>query len=580
MQSAFLLSAPSLQHRTLKTNPTHNVSSAALGVALSVMLLVPWIALAEGRWVEVESGYWDEAKGDYVERKVLVWDSFPHLNLKPSWRGGVNNQGQAHGKGTLEWRKSDEANYGSEGLMSRYVGELKNGMRSGRGKIEYKSGARYDGEWKANLKHGQGEYFREDGSYYKGEFQDDQESGKGVLIATHGEVYEGSFQHGKKHGSGTTRLPSGKSYASEWIDGKETDPSRAKRERWSLGFARTSPLQVGLSSSVRKTKKFHDTGENSECGIIAYRMSYQDGDVKIEPDCEIWEMWKEGGILKGSFNTPAVGPLFLDVTVQNDGAQKVSVVGGELQVESSKTDLQPYPVIGDCVGSDLQFEVGNDGWGVARECTLEFSLERLDTGEAFPAKFEFRRSIGNLDKKLTVDLTPQFREAGVDVELLKSDSGLARVTERNARKALGRFARFDSNGAWIKSDALLKGKLSYTWTDSDGQTHRGSQLLSTIVEIDPRQEKGAGGPAAASFDLLLKLDQRDYRLPFAFRKNIGQGEQARICLELSSRKSSYHRFRAVLRYSDGSTLASPFCRLHFFMPRGSAEHYFSEARPK
>jgi hypothetical protein len=79
--------------------------------------------------------------------------------------------------------------YGQGGdLLTKYIGEWKNGKYDGQGYIQHMLGWTYAGEWKDGKKHGSGIYFSTDGSKYSGYFKNDQFDGRGTLYSSNGSI--------------------------------------------------------------------------------------------------------------------------------------------------------------------------------------------------------------------------------------------------------------------------------------------------------------------------------------------------------------------------------------------------------
>jgi hypothetical protein len=82
-----------------------------------------------------------------------------------------------------------------------YVGQKKDGVRSGRGAIQHPQGASYSGEWR-----------------------DDLPCGLGTERYSDGCVYEGCFEQGVRHGLGCLIFSSGIAYAGCWVNGYRAGP--------------------------------------------------------------------------------------------------------------------------------------------------------------------------------------------------------------------------------------------------------------------------------------------------------------------------------------------------------------------
>ena len=67
----------------------------------------------------------------------------------------------------------------------------------GQGTSIYASGGIYVGEWKEGEKSGHGEYTYPDGAKYVGEFKEDNSWGLGTLTHPNGNVYSGEWENGE-----------------------------------------------------------------------------------------------------------------------------------------------------------------------------------------------------------------------------------------------------------------------------------------------------------------------------------------------------------------------------------------------
>ena len=105
----------------------------------------------------------------------------------------------------------------------KYVGEFKNGERSGQGTYIWPNGDKYVGNFKAGLRDGPGVLTLSDGSKYSGSFINNKRTGKGVYIWPSGDKYSGIFKDDKLEGVGTYVFGagpnSGKKYVGEFKNG-------------------------------------------------------------------------------------------------------------------------------------------------------------------------------------------------------------------------------------------------------------------------------------------------------------------------------------------------------------------------
>ena len=109
----------------------------------------------------------------------------------------------------------------------KYVGDYKNGKRSGKGVYYYFKGQKYEGEYKNNQPNGQGTLTFANGERHEGFYKDGKLNGKGKIFFTSGSVYEGEFVEDKASGQGTyvfgVDTPSpGDRYVGSFKDGKKS----------------------------------------------------------------------------------------------------------------------------------------------------------------------------------------------------------------------------------------------------------------------------------------------------------------------------------------------------------------------
>ncbi|MBT6673933.1 MAG: hypothetical protein HOB02_01790, partial [Proteobacteria bacterium] len=110
--------------------------------------------------------------------KCFVWNQPAEHTNEPSqtasWNGTCLNR-KVHGKGTFIWRF--EKNVLREEQI--FVGEFKEGRKTGLGTLTWASGDKYVGEFKEGKRTGQGSYSWAIGDKYVGGYQDDKKHGQG-----------------------------------------------------------------------------------------------------------------------------------------------------------------------------------------------------------------------------------------------------------------------------------------------------------------------------------------------------------------------------------------------------------------
>jgi hypothetical protein len=526
------------------------------------------------------------------KQRWYVWDDQPQRKLEASWEGGFNARPAPEGTGILKWRRPGTNEWSPAGVVRCYVGEMKDGKREGQGTLLPESGAKFHGSWKNDMREGEGRYFYANGDYYEGTFHLGKMHGQGTYSSASGEIYKGGFKEDERHGSGTTVLANGQSYQSEWNLGVEAPGSKARRSALGGAQSQTTGLRLLAVASPGRHEALRRQNLDLADELITYRSHVWNDEIQVEPESKSLEFWKQHGWLKGEFGVGS-GATMLDVSLFNDRGKEINVAGAALEVEQSKTDNEPlievrpwtYQGEGylDC-GGMMDIVLVNLGWGSARNCVIEYNLS-LKGVAGLKDRYAFTRKLGDLKEMARLSFKEDFRSLGVDVAVIErafEDKTKEIVTKSNAGKILGRFAQFDKAGLWLSSHASLEARMSYEWTDVEGKVRSTITSFQVEVLLDPRPlpEGGAPDRLDGTYNLLLEVEKDQYRVPFAFTKKIAPGASSRVALNLSAPRSSYHRFRIVLTLSDGSTISTLPCKLHYFMPRLNAQKFIESNKAK
>lgn len=121
---------------------------------------------------------------------------------------GELRDGLLSGEGRLEWPNGDV-----------YEGEFAEGMMDGEGTLSMATGDTYQGGFIAGRFTGEGTYTGSDGTEYQGDFVDYDFTGEGQLTTPDGDIYIGGFTAGVLDGPGTFTGADGSHYAGEFVDG-------------------------------------------------------------------------------------------------------------------------------------------------------------------------------------------------------------------------------------------------------------------------------------------------------------------------------------------------------------------------
>ena len=79
----------------------------------------------------------------------------------------------------------------------RYVGQILNGLREGKGIKYWNDGARYEGDWKNDKREGKGIFYWKNGDIYEGDWRNDKIFGKGIIYYNDGNREMGDYYDGK-----------------------------------------------------------------------------------------------------------------------------------------------------------------------------------------------------------------------------------------------------------------------------------------------------------------------------------------------------------------------------------------------
>ena len=79
-------------------------------------------------------------------------------------------------KPSLNNKNNQEIKYDN----GRYVGQVVNGLKEGKGIFYFNNGSRYEGEYKNDKREGKGIKYHKNGDRYEGEYKNDKPEGKGI----------------------------------------------------------------------------------------------------------------------------------------------------------------------------------------------------------------------------------------------------------------------------------------------------------------------------------------------------------------------------------------------------------------
>ena len=137
---------------------------------------------------------------------TLLQNKFEQLSKKIDINN-INNQQELKGiKNGKKWR---------------YVGQVVNGLREGKGICYWENGDRYEGDYRNDNKEGKGIYYFSDGDRYEGDERNDKAEGKGIYYFHDGDRYEGNFRNGIAEGKGVYYYHNGDREMGDYYNNKK-----------------------------------------------------------------------------------------------------------------------------------------------------------------------------------------------------------------------------------------------------------------------------------------------------------------------------------------------------------------------
>lgn len=536
----------------------------------------------------------DRQANGVERRRIRVEDPHPELGLEFTWEpeagvAGLSDDGLAEGEGRLIWRIRGSADYDPKAVYSTYKGGLIAGRLHGKGRLVLRSGEVLEGQWRDGLMDGHGIRRSTDGSRYEGAFKAGFEDGEGRLTRANGSIHDGSFRRGLAHGKGVFLAADGENFESVWDMGVETGPRRLLAAGGSNAGGRIGVQTASGGDAANFEIGFAVDARITEEAPMQYQHLVQEKDVAIYPvDQDINDAW--GGtreILAGTWPFDMTdwedAPAYVELALAATHGKKAKVESLALEVSSSETFNKPFLAIEahlGCVAFRPSFSFLNYGWGDAKSAKL--SMKFVNEERSAESAKTYSADLGDFGDGLDVPLRDILSQAGVDVAALEtkrfpcpsSDQlGVCKAQLMNAVK-FGDVA----NAVWgeDKLFATALGKIDYVWTDEAGHDWPQSEPFNVdiaLARIEYPEElaecgdgSGASPEALRYQDVDLPLGKKDYVVDVPVRGNKTLKDYT-ARLKLHSEKTSFHQFRAVAKFADGSTLQSKPASFYFFRPR-------------
>jgi hypothetical protein len=319
-------------------------------------------------------------------------------------------------------------------------------------------------------------------------------------------------------------------------------------------------------------------GMDGEFPVYAYRLQPGPQALELRLDSpELLRRWKGdfplGQETKATFEDPnQFLPVLLVLDVSNESGAPLQVTNAYLEMQSSRSDLQPFMAL--AAWQQDSFDLRNYGWGRAENVRLDFGF-----GRERAVTEGFSLALGTLG---AVEVTPVRAMAAVVPAVQRLlDEPPKCPSNRQVPACLARLQRAPGMGrvadiAYTRDDMVLTrliGTLRYQWKDVDGRVQPREhpvnvELLVFRFDTGEGAEMGGASPEEGGFSpIMLQLDRQNYRLPLPYRPRLGPGQNQRFQLTLKAPKASSHQFRVVLESSDGRRVTTAPLDLQYFIPR-------------
>lgn len=127
---------------------------------------------------------------------------------------GIFKDGKPNGPGEIFYKQSVKSTVtGLEYEQAEYIGNFRNGMREGYGKMIWADGACFEGTWKNDMRLEGTMIMGQSGWVYRGKFKRDQFHDKdGLLMMPSMTIYQGKFHYNKTAAIGLLLYPNGSIY--------------------------------------------------------------------------------------------------------------------------------------------------------------------------------------------------------------------------------------------------------------------------------------------------------------------------------------------------------------------------------
>lgn len=315
-------------------------------------------------------------------------------------------------------------------------------------------------------------------------------------------------------------------------------------------------LDVNISSPIYKTL--------NKKGIFHFIPKYE----------EIYEK-------QSVFNSDLIAP-YLNLFITNNSDESILVSKIFLEIKESLPDTFPRLVVASGSAQDgYLFSIGihNDGWGIAKDVSLQFDIIPNTGVESFywdqnvtsETTFKFSKFTGNVASETDVKIWDEVSSLGHKVKALRVYDSLAyesKSIDKSLNKTIQQARDFfiQTFGA---GNAHVRGKMKYYGHELDGSIASNSILFNRLVYFVPTPMGSVEhiDEAEAYKFSSLELDSSNYQAGISVSHLIKPGEAERIGLRLTAPESSHHKAKLCIVYNGNKILRSDMFNIRLLISK-------------
>ena len=221
-----------------------------------------------------------------------------------------------------------------------YIGEIKNSIFNGKGKLISANGAIYEGDFEDGERNGNGKITFEDGTIYEGQIEKDELNGKGKMTWTNGYEYEGDFDKNKLSGNGILKGSKGDIYEGEFLNNLFNGKGKYQ-------YHNGNSFEGQFLYGVKKGK-----------GIYKCLNSFEyDGDWDNDLPCGVGKLsnWDNSGIIKSTWR---YGKIMEEPVYEKGNKDNFQNIDFNINVDKMMLNIKDLSNIENTETQSTQYKLG------------------------------------------------------------------------------------------------------------------------------------------------------------------------------------------------------------------------------